>query len=93
MGSGCVRYAIRRRLNTIRELWFFLLIESKIRGCKFYNFGAISLAGENDHWKTISIFKQKFGGHIISHSPFLDLVQNSFWYYIYIVRKLIKSII
>ncbi len=70
---------------------FNAMKEGRVMGCNFYNFGAISQDGENDHWKTLTIFKQKFGGDVMTHSPFFDLVQNSFWYYIYIVRKFIKS--
>lgn len=72
---------------------FNAMKEGRARGGNFYNFGAISLDGENDHWKSLTAFKQRFGGDVVSHNPFLDLVQNSFWYYIYIARKFIKKYI
>jgi peptidoglycan pentaglycine glycine transferase (the first glycine) len=83
----------RRELCAPYLAHFNAMKEARVRGCNFYNFGAISLEGENDHWKTLSVFKQKFGGDVVARSQFFDLVQNHFWYYIYIARKLIKSLI
>jgi peptidoglycan pentaglycine glycine transferase (the first glycine) len=72
---------------------FNAMKECRVMGCDYYNFGAVSIEGENDHWASLTIFKQKFGGHVVTHGQFFDLVSKPFWYYIYIARKFIKSFI
>ena len=71
-------------------LHFKSMIAGRNMGASFYNFGAISPDGL--HYKSLGDFKQKFGGSSREHGPYLDIVSNKFWYYIYIVRKYINYI-
>ena len=98
--ESCVaHYVFGASSNSKRELCapylahFNAMLEAKSRGALSYNFGAISLDGENDHWKSLTLFKQKFGGKAFVHSKLFDVVNSSFWYYCYIARKFIKKFI
>jgi len=72
---------------------FNAMLYSKELGATCYNFGAISTSNIDKSWQGLTVFKQKFGGYTVTHSPFYDLVINPFWYYIYIVRKIVKKYI
>lgn len=69
---------------------FNAMLEAKNMGAKYYNFGAVSSDGLDTKWQGLTTFKQKFGGRTIQHAHFYDLVSSPFWYYVYIVRKLLK---
>lgn len=67
--------------------------EARSRGMIHYNFGAVSSKLQpNPKWDSISGFKRKFGGFEFNHSVFFDVVISSFWYYIYVARKLFQNI-
>lgn len=95
--GGIAHYVFGASSNEYRELCapyllhFNSMLKSKEFAANYYNFGAVSVDNENNHWGSLTVFKQKFGGSIISHSSLFDLVNKKFWYYIYIARKLIKS--
>ncbi len=67
------------------------MLESRRLGASYYNFGAVTLSGENKSWQGLSVFKQKFGGEVVKHSNLFDLVLKPVWYYIYIIRKILRS--
>jgi lipid II:glycine glycyltransferase (peptidoglycan interpeptide bridge formation enzyme) len=69
------------------------MIEGKKRGAIAYNFGGISNGDEASHWQSITAFKKRFGGRIVAHGGYYDIVEQSFWYYLYIARKWIKNIL
>ncbi|MBI2888742.1 MAG: peptidoglycan bridge formation glycyltransferase FemA/FemB family protein [Candidatus Liptonbacteria bacterium] len=74
--------------------------EAKSRGATRYNFGGVSSglpAGRQardvrGNWEGLSNFKRKFGGTLLSHSPFFDFAGNRFWYYAYVTRKYFQSL-
>lgn len=62
-------------------------------GCAAYNFGGIT----SDHtpvrgWEGLTRFKKNFGGREVIHSDFFDIVIHPLWYWLYVIRKRIKSI-
>lgn len=95
--GSVAHYVFGSSSNTKRDLCgpylahYKAMLESKAMGARFYNFGAVSRkGGEDPKWATLTAFKQKFGGKRIEHSPFYDMVIKPVWYYIYMVRKIIK---
>ncbi len=69
------------------------IAHAKKRGATEYNFGGIHTEQfPNKAWQGITYFKRNFGGYEIVHSPFYDVVQKPFWYIIYCIRKLLKSV-
>lgn len=69
------------------------MIEAKKRGAVEYNFGGVSDGDTDPDWQNITIFKKKFGGKILAHSKYFDIVLRPFWYYLYIARKLMKKFV
>ncbi len=69
------------------------LCHAKKLGMRFYNFGGIEDPERILHkdWEGITSFKQKFGGFVLKHSDFYDVVSNRLLYFLYTVRKQIKS--
>ncbi|MES2224219.1 MAG: peptidoglycan bridge formation glycyltransferase FemA/FemB family protein [Patescibacteria group bacterium] len=67
------------------------MIEAKTMGAEYYNFGAVSVGKNDKEWQGLTTFKQKFGGELKVHGQLYDLVLMPFWYYIYIIRKVIKT--
>src|SRR3989344_2676885 len=57
--------------------------EARRKGCKIYNFGAIS----SEKLKGISRFKKGFGGKLLEYSDSYDIVIKPFWYFLYNLRK------
>ena len=68
------------------------ITESAKRGAKHYNFGGVSGDDKMYHgWQGLTLFKKKFGGYLVEHAPFYDLVAKPFWYWLYNLRKLLLS--
>jgi peptidoglycan pentaglycine glycine transferase (the first glycine) len=65
------------------------IIQAKTLGCREYNFGAVSV-GKTSDWSGITDYKVKFGGHLVEHSDYYDLIKKPFWYFVYSARKLLK---
>lgn len=61
---------------------------AKKNGFKFYNFGGIS-TDENPikSLESVTRFKKRFGGQILKHSDFYDLVNNKLMYFLYVLKK------
>ena len=60
----------------------------KERGYNWYNLGGV--IGEKDlhkSWQGLSAFKKRFGGTIVQHADFYDIVASPFWYFIYNLYK------
>ena len=60
----------------------------KEKGYLWYNLGGV--IGEKDlhkSWQGLSAFKKRFGGTIIQHADFYDVVAKPFWYFIYNLYK------
>ena len=97
--GGIAHYAFGGSSDQKKELCapylahFAGMLEAKKRGAKEYNFGGISEAGDAPHWAGVTAFKKRFGGRIVSHSPYFDIVIKPFWYYLYIIRKFFKQFI
>ncbi|MES2060265.1 MAG: peptidoglycan bridge formation glycyltransferase FemA/FemB family protein [Patescibacteria group bacterium] len=69
------------------------MLEAKKRGALEYNFGGISEEGAVPHFEGITAFKKKFGGHAFLHGGYFDIVVQPFWYYLYVLRKFLKSFV
>lgn len=68
------------------------ILQAKKLGLKSYSFGGVNTEKySNDKWDGFSVFKKKFGGEIFEHSQFYDLVNRSFWYWIYNLAKRISQ--
>jgi len=81
----------RDRLPAYGALWRAIKYSKEI-GAEAFNFGGISDGDKTYHgWEGLTSFKKKFGGEVWKHSDFFDLVANPFWYYLYNIRKLLKS--
>ena len=61
--------------------------ESRQRGFKTYNFGAVG----PDKFGGISRFKKGFGGELIEYSDSYDLILKPFWHWLYNIRKKLQS--
>jgi lipid II:glycine glycyltransferase (peptidoglycan interpeptide bridge formation enzyme) len=68
------------------------MLEAKNYGALEYNFGGISENGNAPHWEKITMFKKRFGGRVVNHGPYFDIVLKPFWYYLYVFRKFIKNL-
>jgi lipid II:glycine glycyltransferase (peptidoglycan interpeptide bridge formation enzyme) len=81
----------RNRLPAYAGLWR-AICQAKKAGCVDYNFGAISAPGDSyKGWDGLTAFKKKFGGRIVTHSDFFDMVVSPIWYWLYNIRKWLKS--
>lgn len=69
------------------------MVEAKKRGCRYFNFGGVAKGAEHHSWAGLTSFKKKFGGELVTHAPFFDLVLQPLWYYVYNLRKFIKQYI
>jgi lipid II:glycine glycyltransferase (peptidoglycan interpeptide bridge formation enzyme) len=69
------------------------MLKAQEKGLKFYNLGGVEDPERKiyKHWKSLTFFKQKWGGEVLQHPDFYDLVLNKFWYYLYMARKYLKS--
>ncbi len=67
--------------------------EAKLLGAKSYNFGGINEEGSAPHWEGVTAFKKRFGGSVVSHSPYMDVILKPVWYHLYNFRKFIKRFI
>ena len=80
----------RQRMPAYVAQWKSIC-HAKSIGCTDYNFGGISSKGDpHTGWEGLTAFKQKFGGHEVTHSDFFDVVVRPFWYRLYIVRKFLQ---
>lgn len=66
---------------------------AKSVGAKDFNFGGISSGKFYKGWDGLTTFKKKFGGYEVVHSDFYDVVAQPFWYFLYNLRKSLKSIL
>lgn len=66
---------------------------AKKLGCTEYSFGGVSSGNLYKGWEGLTRFKTRFGGYEFRHSDFYDIVGQSFWYYLYNLRKLAKRFI
>lgn len=78
----------RNRLPSYLVQWEAIK-KSKELGCTEYNFGGVSL-GKGETWAGLTDYKVKFGGRVIVHSDYYDLILKPFWYFVYLLRKLLK---
>jgi lipid II:glycine glycyltransferase (peptidoglycan interpeptide bridge formation enzyme) len=65
--------------------------EAKRRELAYFNFGGISVDGLYHGWEGLTKFKQRFGGAVLTHSNFVDIVTQPLWYHMYNIRKYFKS--
>ncbi|MDO8443488.1 MAG: peptidoglycan bridge formation glycyltransferase FemA/FemB family protein [Candidatus Azambacteria bacterium] len=82
-----------KNLRAPRLVYWKGIIAAKNRGCKFYNFGAISYGDGYESYEGISEFKKGFGGKMLEHPDSYDLIIKSFWYWLYNLRKKFRIII
>ena len=83
----------RNRMPTYSAQWKAITYAKMIR-CTAYNFGGV--AGDDDTykgWQGLTAFKKKFGGYLVTHAVFYDVVVNPFWYYAYVIRKSIRHML
>lgn len=65
-----------------------------VRACgyQYYNFGGIEgVADMSAGMRSLTTYKKKFGGEEIVHGEFYDIIVQPLWYWMYIIRKYIKS--
>ena len=61
-------------------------------GYAYYNFGGIESGADMSlGMRSLTAYKKKFGGKTIVHGGFYDIVTGWGWYFLYIIRKWIKS--
>ncbi|MEK7547520.1 MAG: peptidoglycan bridge formation glycyltransferase FemA/FemB family protein [Patescibacteria group bacterium] len=82
--------ADRNLMPTYSAQWKAICYAKEI-GCKDYNFGGVESGNVYKGWGGLTVFKQKFGGRQVDHSPFYDIVSQPFWYFLYNVRKIFKK--
>lgn len=66
------------------------IVQAKKIGCTKYNFGGVKV-GKESEWTGLTDYKVKFGGRLIEHSDFYDLIFQKSWYIIYLLRKILKK--
>jgi len=76
-----------KNLRAPRLMYWRGMIAAKNKGCKFYNFGAISSGNGYESYEGISEFKRGFGGKMLEYPDSCDLVMKPFWYWLYNLRK------
>lgn len=79
-------YPIKEPLNY--KLQWEIIQESKLRGCKFYNFWGIARKETSDHpWYGLTKFKKGFGGNLIKLLPTIDYKFSFKYWFIYLWEK------
>jgi len=68
------------------------ILEAKRQGCEEYNFGGVNTDKETvkNNWAGLTDYKIKYGGYLVTHQDFYDIIWQPFWYLVYNLRKLIK---
>ncbi|MBM3256856.1 MAG: peptidoglycan bridge formation glycyltransferase FemA/FemB family protein [Candidatus Liptonbacteria bacterium] len=67
--------------------------KAKTLGITRYNFGGVTAEIDaREQWGGLSSFKRKFGGTLLEHGHFRDLIGNKFWYYSYVARKFLGTL-
>ncbi len=65
----------------------------KEKGYRWYNFGGVSEKEDNhEGWSGLTSFKKRFGGHLVRHEKFYDVVSQPFWYFVYNFYKRFKRV-
>ncbi len=60
----------------------------KEKGYRWYNFGGVNNKIDEYHgWEGLTAFKKRFGGHIVHHDKFYDIVASPLWYFAYNLYK------
>jgi lipid II:glycine glycyltransferase (peptidoglycan interpeptide bridge formation enzyme) len=77
-----------RKLMAPYKIIWESIIHSKSLGIKKFNFGGIAKnTEEKSKLAKLTVFKQKFKGYEYRHTRFYDIVQDSFWYFLYTLYK------
>ena len=84
---GASSNEFRDTLPSYKAQWEAILHAKKI-GCTIYNFGGVSINSQSKKWEGLSAFKKRWGGEILEHSPFYDIITQPFWYFLYKIKKL-----
>jgi len=64
---------------------------AKVLGAVFFNFGGISSDEHpNPSLANLTQFKMRFGGSLVRHSDFYDLIINRFIYVLFVLRKFFR---
>ena len=75
--------SIHTQYPVAHVLQWYSMLESKRRGCRYYNFYGIYKPGRTPaSWKGLSLFKQGFGGFEVDYLPTQDLVVSKAGYLI-----------
>jgi len=81
----------RKLLPSYHAIWKAILYSKEI-GLKNFNFGGVENVKDRfTGWKQLSEFKRNWGGREVLHSDFYDIVCKPLWYYLYCLRKFLKS--
>ncbi len=81
-----------KNLRAPRLVYWKGVIMAKNKGCKFYNFGAVSSGGDYGSYEGISEFKKGFGGKMLEYPDSCDLVIKPFWHWLYNLRKWVSNL-
>jgi len=87
---GCSSNERREFAPTYLAHWSAICY-AKSMGAIYYNFGGGDVRKQSGVDNLIH-FKKKFGGFEVSYSDFFDVVIEPFWYHLYNLRKLLKTI-
>lgn len=80
--------SIHTQYPVAHVLQWFSMLESKNRGCKYYNFYGIYKKGRTPTaWKGLSLFKEGFGGFQIDYLPTQDYVVSPKYYISFAIDK------
>lgn len=88
----------QRNLSPSHRAHWAAIVHAKKIGCKSYNFGGVTeesagSEGKREDLASLSSFKKKFGGHSMLHTHCYDLILKPSWYYLYVLRKILKSVV
>lgn len=90
-GSTSDKY---RNLMAPYMLQWQAILDAKERGCKYYDFGGVAPAGQEDHpWSGITRFKMGFDGERFTYPVSYDIVFKPVKYRLYQLLRLLNQVV
>lgn len=89
---GASTYKHRALMAPYLVQWAAIL-ESRRRGCAYYDFLGVSPPNSpKHHWAGVTDFKEKFGGERVAYAPAFEIVHRPFVYRLLGLRKVLSDI-